>query len=56
MLSRKNYVAVAKILRDHHSDALNGEVDRIVDDLAEYFAQDNPRFDSDRFRAACRDS
>lgn len=46
-MSRKNYEAIAKILKEAKYR------DNIIDDLADYFEDDNPNFNRDRFIAAC---
>ena len=61
-LSKKNYEAVAAVLAG--SKRTGPELDgwdlgyeahriNIADDLADYFAADNPRFDRARFLKAC---
>lgn len=52
MLSRKDYKAIAEIMKTE-SRGYETIPDRISEKLADYFAQDNPRFDRDRFLAAC---
>ncbi len=62
MCSRKDYVAVAKIIND--AQPLPGStptaatitrcsLENVAQDLAKYFATDNARFDRARFLAAC---
>ena len=60
MLSKKHYEAIAKIIDGvtihrptYPRDPIiyRGE---LVKDLAAYFAGDNPRFDAERFIAACQ--
>jgi len=60
MLSKRHYNAIAKIINNltvdrlvHQHDILYR--DELVEWLAEFFAQDNPRFDGERFKAACMD-
>lgn len=51
MMSRKHYKAIAKIFKRRlHIDR---DSSRLLDDLADYFAADNPNFDRERFRTAC---
>ena len=48
MMTRKDYIQTANILNEY----LNDEpilVMSLAKDFAEYFAEDNPRFDSDKF-------
>ena len=59
MLSRKHYTETAKIINKSRENRyeinmvqfipLNG----IVNDLIDYFAEDNDKFDAERFRVAC---
>ena len=55
MTSRKDFVAIAKILKEHLDDKIPFEVaDRtIVGKFVGYFESDNPNFDADKFRKAC---
>ena len=61
MLTRKHYKAIAEIIKTQRDLAtvFAGKqfaiqrISDIVDGLADYFAQDNPRFDRARFLAAC---
>ena len=62
MPSKKHFEAIAKIVRDAKTDlksAPNATVARdevhamIAEDLSEYFASQNPRFDRSRFLKAC---
>ena len=56
MLSRKYYIAIAKIVKDNTND--NGStIDKefLIDDLCYLFANDNDLFNSALFRGACRD-
>ena len=51
-MSRKDYVAAARLVREAHY--LNDEARaRLVADLVTLFADDNARFSPSRFRAAC---
>jgi len=52
MMTRKDYVAVAEIL-NYASDKTHPALfSKIVNDFAEMFAVDNPRFDITRFHKA----
>lgn len=56
-MTKKNYVAIAEILAHHakhYEDIKEFKflVD-VCDQLADYFEQDNPRFDRERFLSAC---
>lgn len=54
MMTRKDYVMVAEILSSY-KDLIGDEFTfhDLVDEFAGYFAEDNPRFDSNRFFSAC---
>lgn len=52
MMTRKDYIATAEILR-YVSDKTHPAVfSKMVVDFAEMFAKDNPRFDANRFYSA----
>ncbi len=52
MMTRKDYVATAEILK-YVSDKTHPAVfSKMVVDFAEMFAKDNPRFDANRFYSA----
>ena len=56
-MTRKHFEAIARVLRTEMRDmtVTVGErmvVERIARDLAEQFAEENPRFDTERFLAA----
>jgi hypothetical protein len=53
-LSRKHYQAIADIIRTRGTSNEN-QVENIKSDLAEYFQEDNPRFDKERFWKACEE-
>lgn len=46
MMTKKDFIAVAEIVREHG----NAQIAR---ELAKIFLQQNPRFDSQRFLDAC---
>ena len=48
-MSKKDYEAIAAIMRESNLD-----LNDIENDLADYMAEDDPRFDRARFLAACR--
>jgi len=54
MMTRKDYVIVAQILSSY-KDLIGDEFtyQDLVDEFAAYFAEDNPRFDFNRFITAC---
>ena len=53
-MTRKDYVKVSEILSSY-KDLIGDEFTfhDLVDDFASMFAEDNPRFDADRFFDAC---
>jgi hypothetical protein len=60
-MSKQNYVAIAAILKrvgETHSESLDpylaDGVAAVTAQLADYFGQDNPRFDRERFLAAAK--
>lgn len=54
MLTKKTYIATAEILSSY-KDLIGDEFTYhdLVDDFAAMFAEDNPRFDSDKFFNSC---
>lgn len=57
-LSKKHYIAIAKILRDEHlaqEETYGTPRTGIAYELARYFEQDNPAFDFSKFMAAALD-
>ncbi len=52
MMTRKDYVAVAEILNFASDKAHPALFSKLVNDFAEMFAVDNPRFDITRFHKA----
>ena len=54
MMTRKDYVATAEILSGYKDLIADSFVyEDLVDEFAGMFAQDNERFDSDKFLEAC---
>jgi hypothetical protein len=57
-MTRKHFEALARIMRLNAEQAETQEARHIVagvaSDLASYLYQTNPRFDRDRFLAACQ--
>lgn len=49
-MSRKHYTAAAQVIRE---TAPLSHRERIAEGFAEMFAADNPRFERERFYAAC---
>jgi len=52
MMTRKDYVAVAEILKFASDKTHPALFSKIVNDFAVMFAKDNPRFDVNRFHDA----
>jgi len=52
MMTRKDYVATAEILKYLSNKTHPALFSKTVNDFAEMFAKDNPRFDVSRFHEA----
>jgi alpha-amylase/alpha-mannosidase (GH57 family) len=52
-MSKKDYEAIAGIVRDSESYS-SSQAPSLIERLADYFGQDNPRFRREQFLAACR--
>lgn len=55
-MTRKDYIKAAKMIRTQMSwgATKHGANDTVVQDFTEFFRDDNPRFDANRFRQACK--
>lgn len=53
MMTRKDYVEVARILNKYKSVIDEKDYTDLTDDFAYMFEQDNPRFTIDKFLEAC---
>jgi hypothetical protein len=53
MMTRKDYVATAEILSRYGLELGQGSFEDLINDFAEMFEADNPRFDADKFFDAC---
>ena len=53
MMTRKDYVATAEILNSYGADMKLEVFEDLVNDFIVMFADDNERFDSDRFWEEC---
>ena len=56
MLTKKDYVAISSILKpyvDDENDPVHAAVFSISMELSAYFKEDNPRFNVEKFLAAC---
>jgi len=54
-MTRKDYIAIAKVLNHYYLNRDNPTAVYIALDLVHVFANDNPRFDSDRFMSAVKE-
>lgn len=54
MMTRKDYVEVAKII-SKHSKGEHCRLDILIDDFAFWFAEDNPNFKMEKFMEACNE-
>jgi hypothetical protein len=52
MMTRKDYIATAEILNYASNKMHPSLFAKVVNDFAEMFAKDNPRFDVNRFHEA----
>ncbi len=52
MMTRKDYIATAEIIKSYNLQLPEVLLERLVNDFAEMFKADNPRFDANRFRVA----
>ena len=48
-MTRKDYVATAEILNSYATEIKNEVLEDLVHDFIQMFADDNEKFDSDRF-------
>jgi len=54
MMTRKDYVAVAEILKGYQMAMIDGFwYEDLVNDFSIMFAEDNPNFKEDKFKEAC---
>jgi hypothetical protein len=53
MMTRKDYVATAEILKNFHDKMEMTDFVNIVWKFSDMFSADNPRFDKARFEFAC---
>lgn len=53
MMTRKDYVATAKILNQFESEIDSKTFQDLIFEFSEWFASDNPNFDETRFWDAC---
>jgi len=57
-MTRKHYIAIADVIKEyvkpnHLVYGFTNHKDDLVSELCRVFEEDNPRFDSDKFREAC---
>jgi len=53
MMTRKDYVSTAEILNSYADEIKTEVFEDLVNDFCVMFAEDNERFDSDRFWEEC---
>jgi hypothetical protein len=53
MMTRKDYVKTAEILKSFSNEIYPAVFEDMVDLFADYFLNDNERFDRERFETAC---
>jgi|GEM_PF-1111552 len=53
MMTRKDYVATAEIINSYADEIKLAVLEDLVNDFIEMFANDNEKFDSDRFWDEC---
>lgn len=53
MVTKKDFEAVAEIISSNRGDGVEYTLDMIAINLADYFAEQNPNFNRDRFIKAC---
>ena len=53
MMTRKDYVATAKILNDNIEHMHPAAFSKLVEDFVDMMQDDNPRFEYGRFLEAC---
>ena len=54
MLTKKNYKAIADIIKEHEYLGFDYyDLGNLISDLASYFKVDNPNFDRKKFLDAC---
>ena len=56
MMTRKDYVAVAEIIKSYADEMRRDVVEDLLYDFSDYFASDNPNFDHTRFYNAVFDT
>ena len=55
-MSKKDYKAIAKVIKRYNPNEMgyaHSLINEMIHDLCDYFQQDNPRFDKDKFIVAC---
>ena len=53
MMTRKDYIATAEILKDYKDEMSKNLFQFIVYDFADLFEADNPNFNEKKFYSAC---
>jgi hypothetical protein len=52
-MTRKDYIKAAELIKTEFSGEAPQEKERTIAVFVQFFRQDNPRFNEDRFRSAC---
>lgn len=52
-VTKKDYIAIAEVIRNVTNSGKPIDPALLIDKLNIVFTQDNPRFNKDRFKAAC---
>lgn len=55
-MTRKDYIETAKILNKFSNTIDSGDFQDLIFEFSEWFSEDNPRFDEQKFFDACMDS
>lgn len=53
MASKKDYEAIARIIKDLTTEEGDIAQGYLMEELSDYFEKDNPKFDRDKFYKAC---
>jgi Fe-S-cluster formation regulator IscX/YfhJ len=56
-MTKKHYEAIAQVINDeirpYSPEAVQSTTYNVINNLADYFADDNPKFNRERFLEAC---
>lgn len=56
MMTRKDYVEVAKILSTFQGAIDEFTFEELILEFSDFFAEDNPRFNAEKFESACKEN